>query len=30
VDALLKQIRNERTDTAALPAQLIVRKSSVG
>jgi DNA-binding LacI/PurR family transcriptional regulator len=30
VDALLKQIRNERTDTAALPAQLIIRKSSVG
>jgi DNA-binding LacI/PurR family transcriptional regulator len=29
VDALLKQIRNEKADTAALPARLIVRKSSV-
>jgi DNA-binding LacI/PurR family transcriptional regulator len=30
VDTLLKQIRNERTVTTALPAQLIVRKSSIG
>jgi DNA-binding LacI/PurR family transcriptional regulator len=28
VDALLKQIRNEKADTAALPAKLIIRKSS--
>jgi DNA-binding LacI/PurR family transcriptional regulator len=28
VDALLKQIRSEKTDTTALPARLIVRKSS--
>ncbi len=27
VDALLKQIRNEKADTAVLPARLIVRKS---
>jgi DNA-binding LacI/PurR family transcriptional regulator len=27
VDALLKQIRHQKTDTAALPAKLIVRKS---
>jgi DNA-binding LacI/PurR family transcriptional regulator len=29
VDALLKQIRNEKADTAALPAKLVIRKSSV-
>jgi DNA-binding LacI/PurR family transcriptional regulator len=28
VDALLKQIKNENADTAALPARLVVRKSS--
>ncbi len=28
VDALLKQIRNERAETAALPVQLVIRKSS--
>ncbi len=28
VDALLKQIRNEKADTTALPAKLIIRKSS--
>jgi DNA-binding LacI/PurR family transcriptional regulator len=28
VDALLKQIRNETADTTALPARLIIRKSS--
>jgi DNA-binding LacI/PurR family transcriptional regulator len=28
VDTLLKRIRNEKADTAALPARLIVRKSS--
>jgi DNA-binding LacI/PurR family transcriptional regulator len=28
VDALLKQIRNEQADTTALPAKLIIRKSS--
>jgi DNA-binding LacI/PurR family transcriptional regulator len=30
VDTLIKQIHNERTDTTALSAQLIVRKSSGG
>jgi DNA-binding LacI/PurR family transcriptional regulator len=29
VDALLKQIRNEKADTTALPAKLVIRKSSV-
>ncbi len=28
VDALLKQIRNQKADTTALPAKLIIRKSS--
>jgi DNA-binding LacI/PurR family transcriptional regulator len=28
VDALLKQIKNQKADTAALPARLVVRKSS--
>jgi DNA-binding LacI/PurR family transcriptional regulator len=28
VDALLKQIKNQKADTAALPARLLVRKSS--
>jgi DNA-binding LacI/PurR family transcriptional regulator len=27
VDALLKQIRNQKADTAVLPAKLVVRKS---
>jgi DNA-binding LacI/PurR family transcriptional regulator len=29
VDALLKQIRNQTADTTALPAKLVIRKSSV-